>query len=125
MKPVIDVHRLPIIDVRFGTSADDAEYAAYLEQMTLVTQAHNPHVVVIDTGTSTMSPPQRKLQAMWLKQHEKLIAAHCRGVAFISTSAVQRFILSSVFLFTSMPTAYVVFKSAGEADAWARQRLAG
>lgn len=123
MIPVITTARLPIIDVRFTEPATDDEYVTYLAELARLSAAHQPHVVILDVGSSTMPQSQRKHQGIWLKVHEDVIAANCRGVAFISTSATQRFILSSVFLFSSMPTEYVVFKTPGDAETWARSRL--
>ena len=67
---------------------------------------------------------ERELIIALLKQRKVEFAHHCKGMAFIFDSILQRMALRGVFLVAKLPTEIKVFANRKEALAWSRERLA-
>ena len=76
---------------------------------------------------SNLPAELRQRQGEWLREHDAAIRAWVLGVAFVFSSAIPRFVLSSIFLVKPLPIPYTVCATQAEAIAWADQtmRLAG
>lgn len=109
--------------VRFVDDPTDAEFARYLAEMANFTRDTPNHVVVVvPRSVGRMSSTQRQMQAAFFNEHRDIIERNCNGLAFVTASPVQRFIMSSVFLLSRLPCAYVTVASEADAISWAVQR---
>lgn len=112
-----------ILLVTFHHPPSDEEFTAYLEHLSELYRRCQPMSVVIQTLHDSSVPlQQRRIQAQWIREHEKDLRRWSQGTAFVVTSAVVRLGLTSVLLLQRLPMPHVVVKTLDEALAWARSR---
>ncbi len=123
--PKLDVSRRPLITVTFDGLATDAEFDAYLDQMTEMVLARKERTVtILDARASGRAPAtQRKKQADWLKEHDADLRRYSLGTAFVITSPLVRGVLTAILWVQPMATAHVVVASMDAAERWAAEQL--
>ena len=85
-----------------------------------------PIALVFDTaGGKPLSARQRKMWTDWLAEHDALLRRRLAGVGIVVTSALMRGVFTGVFWVWQPPIPYMFTGTVREADAWARERLAG
>jgi hypothetical protein len=116
----------PLIIVTMVRDATDEEFREYLDHL-LATYEREPHYVsVVDPSPSPYLPTaQRHMMGTWLSAHNELLRRRCLGTAFIFTSPVSRFVLSSILLLRAPPYPYAVCTNRAEALAQAATWLRG
>lgn len=112
--------------VSYHERASDIEYAAYLDEMTLVVernQKRSQKLVVINDASRWIdsNANQRKMQADWIKKHAEVMRTTTAGVAFVISSAFVRGGLTAILWLTSMPCPYRVVATLEEALTWAKE----
>lgn len=125
---VFDDHAWPVLSVRLKRAMTDDEFDAYLaglEHHMKRAQAQNTKIVVVIDSTIPIRTPrqQQMAQGKWMKDHRELVRETSVATAFVLTSAMSRFILSTILLVQPMATPYKVFGTVEEAEAWARSLL--
>jgi|GEM_PF-2676714 len=125
---VFDEQRWPLVTITFNTEVSDDEYTMYLSRYTRLLERARRRgekvVCIMDASSSPHTPKhQQKLQSDWLKRSSDLIRAASAGAAFVITSALQRFILSGIFLLAPVATVYKVFPTLDQAVEWSEGRL--
>ncbi|HEU4534793.1 MAG TPA: hypothetical protein VFS00_11770 [Polyangiaceae bacterium] len=116
----------PLIVVTFLRVTTEAECVAALEQMASAYQRAPRVAFVIDPSPAPNLPAsQRSLIGRWLSAHDEMVRRQCVGLSFVFTSAVSRFVLSSIFLLWPPSCPYAVCSSRAEAlqrtDPWLRR----
>ncbi len=121
----MDDSRHPIVVVTFDGPSTDAEFRAYLDDMTrLVVARREPNVTILDARAAGSTPAtQRRMQADWLEKHDAELRRYSAGTAFIITSAMVRGILTAILWLQPMAAPHVVVATFEEAEAWAREQL--
>jgi hypothetical protein len=88
--------------VRSSGPITDAEFASWLERYRQIhlsarTQGRKLAILYDLTQASPLSAQQRRMQADWIQQCELLGRAVTLGVAFVTTSAIIRGVLTAIF----------------------------
>ena len=119
-----DYRFTPIVIVRVSGVATDEEFTAYLDQLTEDIRTHDRLVHIYDARTSGRTPgTQRRMQAEWMAAHKDVLVQKSLGTAFVFSSAIQRFVLSSIFLISPIPGPYTIKGTVAEACAWGLEKL--
>lgn len=114
----------PILLITWRGVATPAEYDAYIDVMTGVLDTKRRYIYVIDATEAALLPEwQRKKQVELIRDNKDRLKLYALGFAFISPSAVFRFMLSSIFIAQPMPVPYVVSPTLREGFAWVRSQL--
>jgi len=120
----IDLGRMPLVVVTWEGSCTDEEVELYLAAMAEVVTRPDRRAVVLDASRAALpSATQRRMQGMWLKEHEDRIKHKTVGTAFVVESAIIRGGLTAVFWIQGLSTQQLVCATLPEALAWAGQRL--
>jgi hypothetical protein len=119
-----DRSRWPIVVVELTGKPSDANVDEYLRGLTALLQDDVRGVVIVDMSRAEpSSPEQRKRIGEWMRTHRARLEKHGMGAAFVITSAVFRFVLSSIFLIQRPPMPYTVESRLEDAIAWAQKQL--
>ncbi len=119
-----DRSRWPIIVVELEGKPTDENLDEYLHELTKLLQQDERGVVIVDmTRARPSSPEQRKRIGEWMRAHRAQLAERGVGAAFVISSAVFRFVLSSIFLVQRPPMPYTVVATLADALAWAQAQL--
>jgi hypothetical protein len=120
----IDDTHWPIVVVTTIGVCSDQEFESYLSWMTKSLQRKTRVVTIIDLSQAGRTPKhQRQHQTSWMQAHKEALSLYSAGTAFVFTSPVFRFILSSIFLVQSPPGDYCVVGTIEEARVWAYKQL--
>jgi hypothetical protein len=123
-RAVFDRRRYPIVVATLDGKPSDDDITDYLEQLGALLRDKVRGVLVVDgTRAETSSREQRQRMGQWMRAHRDEMKAAGVGLAFVSSSAIFRFMLSSVFLIQRPPMPYVVVGTLDEALAWAQLQL--
>lgn len=127
-KPIVVAQAGPVITVTFHGAAADAEYAAYLDEMTGILHASKGkyrRMAVINDATRWLqsNAVQRRMQADWMLKHDAEMRFKTAGVVFVITSALVRGGLNAILWFAPLPCAHKVVATLEEAHAWVEQAL--
>ena len=119
-----DRSRWPIIVVELEGAPSDADVDEYLRGLTALLQEDAHGVVIVDmTRARPSSPGQRKRIGEWMRTYREKLAKQGLGAAFVISSAVFRFVLSSLFLIQRLPMPYTVVATLPDAIGWAQKQL--
>lgn len=111
---VEDYGALVIITVLRITSDD--EYQFFLDDLSAAYRRVPRLAFVIDPSSAPNLPTsQRTMLGQWLSANDAMVRRQCLGLAFVFTSAVSRFVLSSIFLLWPPSCPYAVCASRAEA----------
>ena len=120
----VDSSARPLVMVRFVGLASDEMFRGYLMELDAVLAEGSRYVVVLDARESISGPRHhQRWQAEWLKTNRDALREHSCGTAFVIDSAINRFVLSAVFLIQRPPNPYVVVGTLNEGLDWAESRL--
>jgi hypothetical protein len=126
MRSELDDHEYPLIRIHaHGESLDEdiTERMAFIRRNL---DRGEPIALVFDTaGGKPLSARQRKMWTDWLADHDALLRRRLAGVGIVVTSALMRGVFTGVFWVWQPPIPYMFTGTVREADAWARERLAG
>ena len=105
----------PLVVASFIGQPSDAAFAEYLtvlEQNLHDTIARGMKTsVLVDTtlGPLPSAAKQRKMQADWLGEHERILRAGCAGTAFVVQSPVVRSVMTAVMWMHDLPHPHAIF----------------
>lgn len=116
-----------IFRVTFDGPHTDAEFLEYLAESGRHAHARTGRaVVLIDARKAApMNARQRKQQADWQREHERVLRENTLGTAFVVSNTITRGLLTAIFWLQPLPHEHVVTQSMEEAERWCRARLAG
>ncbi|MEW5850924.1 MAG: STAS/SEC14 domain-containing protein [Myxococcota bacterium] len=121
-----DTAQWPLAIVTLTGKPTDEQFAAYVRDLSALVKRPGPSAIVVDaTQAPQLSPGQRESMGKAIKDHAEDLQLNVRGVAYVFSSALQRFVLSSIFLVGGFPTAHTVVSTREEALAWCRERIRG
>jgi hypothetical protein len=121
----IDRSEYPLVVVRFRGAPTTPEFARYLEDLAALYREAKPFALIVDSSHAEAPPAtHRKMQADWIKQHERVIRTYNMGTAFITPSVVLRGALTAILWLQPLPCPHHVCADEIEAKRWARSRLA-
>ena len=126
----VDFRQWPLVVASFIGQPSDEAFAAYLDIL-----ERNLHdtiarglktAVLVDTtlGPLPASTKQRRMQADWLGQHERILRAGCAGTGFVVQSPVVRGVMTAVMWMHDLPQAHAIFATYERAERWCIARLA-
>jgi hypothetical protein len=120
-----DRTEFPLITVTFtGIPENKDNFQTYLQGLLQNYDRREEFVLIFDAShAATPSPKYQKLQANWMKDHDKLVKTYCRGVGYVVPSPFLRGILKVIFGLQKNPVPFVVFKDLQPAREWAREQL--
>ena len=123
--PIVVTSEGPLILVTYYGAASNDQYAAYLEELTKITQRnqHNRNMVVINDATRWIrsNAEQRRMQADWIAKNTEVLRGRTAGVSFVISSAVVRGGLTAILWLSNMPCPYRVTGTLTESIDWARE----
>lgn len=120
----IDLRRMPLVVVTWEGTCTDDEVEQYLTMMTEVVMRPDRRAVIYDASKAMLpSATQRRMQGVWLKEHESRIRYKTVGTAFVINSSIIRGGLTAVFWIQGLATQQLVCATLPEALSWAQQRL--
>lgn len=131
----IDLDSYPIVIVNHWGTLTDAQYAAYLQEMSDIPQAlrqkrgnnwiFGDRMVLVYDGTHAQPPSanQRKMQADWIAANMDMVRAGTVGLAFVAPSFMLRGVIQAVFWLQPPLYDYVICGSLLEAYNWAEDKL--
>ena len=127
-KPIVIEKQGPLIITTFWGKATDAEYAAYLDEMTAIIERtrHQPQRQVVINDTTrwlNSNAVQRRMQADWMLKYDAEMRFKTAGVAFVITSSLVRAGLNAIFWFAPLPCPHKIVATLEEAVAWAEEAL--
>jgi len=116
----------PLTVVSYYGKATDAQYQAYLDEMTKVVERNkklSQRLVVINDTSRWMdsNANQRRMQADWIAQHAHIMRTKTAGVAFVIKSVFVRGGLTAVLWLTNMPCPYRTVATLEEALDWSKE----
>jgi hypothetical protein len=121
--------RRPLIVVRFVGLPNDDEFRGYLQAMaenlreSIARKVSTALVIDTTVQVNPVSAAQRRLQADWIKEHERALRIGCAGTAFVISSALHRGVMTAVLWLQQLPYPYSVFGALHDAEAWCLARL--
>ncbi len=117
---VVDSSRWPLLQVTLPESQTDAEVQAYLDELRVYRDRHEPYAIVVHLGGSGgFSAHQRKMQAKYVEEGLHWSRKYLKGLAFVTQSAVQRGMLTAIFWIQKPASPYRLFSDAYDAMYWA------
>lgn len=123
--PIVVTSEGPLIIVTYYGAASNDQYAAYLEELTAITQRNQErkNMVVINDATRWIrsNAEQRRMQAEWIAKNTEVLGSRTAGVSFVISSAVVRGGLTAILWLSNMPCPYRVTATLDESLAWARE----
>jgi hypothetical protein len=121
----IDDSRSPLVVVRYVGRVDDDAFRAYLDSHRKVLDKGEPYALLADAlEAGVPSPPQRRMQAEFLRVEQHRLARLCVGTAFIISSGVIRGALTAILWMQALPMPFTVLSTRAAGELWCRQRLA-
>jgi hypothetical protein len=120
----VDRSCLPVVIVTMQGVVPDAEYVAYLDEMSAMMAGRQSRIAIVDGTMSEMNSPKHgRMQANWLRKERDALASLNFGTALVINRPVVRFSLSAMLAFAPIPGTFKVVSHLGEAASWASQRL--
>jgi hypothetical protein len=96
----------------------------YLGRMARLYDSGRRFTLVLDaTRMPALTSQQTNRQALWMRERATQIHRQCLGLAFVFSSPVSRFVLTSLFLFQRLPCPYSVNGTRVAAIDWCAGRL--
>lgn len=121
---VLDFEKLPILDVAYVGTVDDAAFQRYLDDLVSVLSVRRPYVLLADaTRSRPPSAKQRQMQAECIRAHERGFEQYCRGAAFVIDSPIIRGALTAILWLQRLPYEHIVVPTRADALAWLEPRL--
>ncbi len=121
----VDASDDALLRITFVGAVNDHEFDAYLGAYRAFLERGTRYVVLLDASNATVpTPPQRRLQAEFIRIDKPRLAVQCLGGAFVIQSAVVRGGLTAILWLQPLPFDYVLVKTLAEGEAWCRDRLA-
>jgi hypothetical protein len=122
----IDTEGWPIAVIKFEGVPSDRECDNHLRRLSNLLERREPWVTIIDASRAGITPnAHRRKQAEWVSANDASLRSYSLGVAFVFTSPVFRFVLSTIVLIQPLPMPYTICATLGDALRWARQRVIG
>jgi len=114
-----------IFRVTFDGPHTDAEFLDYLAESSRHARVRSGRAaVLIDARKgAAMNARQRKQQADWQRENERVLRENTAGTAFVVSNAVIRGLLTAIFWLQPLPHEHLVTQSMEEAERWCRARL--
>jgi hypothetical protein len=111
--------------IRFLGAQSDAEFNAYLEQVTSLINRGDRYTMVMITEPKTPMTKSHhaKQQAEWLAEHRETLERLNLGTAFILPSSVMRGVLRAILWMQPLPGEHKVFSTVPQGIAWAEAQL--
>jgi hypothetical protein len=123
--PIVVTTDGPLILVTYYGAASNDQYAAYLQELTAITQRNEraTNMVVINDATRWIrsNAEQRRMQADWIAKNAEVLRGRTAGVSFVISSAVVRGGLTAILWLSNMPCPYRVTATLEESVQWARE----
>jgi hypothetical protein len=110
------------------THTHDEFEECYLGQLAHIYDSGRRFTLILDaTKMPALTSQQTKRQALWMRERVTQIQRQCLGLAFVFSSPVSRFVLTSLFLFQRLPCPYSANATRDAAIDWCagRRRAAG
>jgi hypothetical protein len=122
---LFDRSGFPLITVTFTGERETPEnFQAYLNGLLENYDRQEPFSLVFDASqAATPNPTYQLKQAQWMKAHEALIKAHCRGVAYVVPNPILRQVLKLIFRLQANPVPFQVFSSLDQGKNWALEQV--
>ena len=106
------------------THTHDEFEESYLGRLARIYDSGRRFALVLDaTKMPNLPSQQTKRQALWMRERVTQIHRQCLGLAFVFSSPISRFVLSSLFLFQRLPCPYSVNATRAAAIDWCAGRL--
>ncbi|PTL77280.1 hypothetical protein [Vitiosangium sp. GDMCC 1.1324] len=116
----------PLLILRMTREPSNQELEEYLDRSASFLRRGERHVVIADLLQGGMiTAEQRRRQADWMLQHDRLLRETVLGNAFVMTSPILRLGLNILFYIRMPPCPYVVVSRLEPALVWAADRLEG
>lgn len=122
---IIDSTDFPLVTVTFtGNKPTEESFNLYTSQLEACYARGDKFTIIFD-GRKAVFPSFKfqKMQAKWLKDHEKLIKSQCLGTAYIVANLGISFALRTIFMLQPQPVDYTVVSSLSEAIYWATEQM--
>lgn len=121
---LIDESEAPLYVVRFEGITTDDQFRAYLDHVLRITKRGEMHAMVYDATLAGWIPPsQRKLQADWMREHDKLNRDLTVCLSFVLPSPLLRGVLTAILWLQPMPCPHSVVSTLDEGLSFCRARL--
>lgn len=121
---VIDEREAPLYVVSFDGVTTDDQFRNYLDHVLCITKRGERHAMVYDaTHAGWIPPSQRKLQADWMREHDKLNRDTTAGLSFVLPSPLLRGVLTAILWLQPMPCPHSIVSTLDEGLSWCRARL--
>jgi hypothetical protein len=127
MTPPIEIDRSQnlLVVVRFHSGPTDQEFADYLAEYAKVLESQPRFGAVFVTTVGMAMTPRRqvRMQAQFMRDHEREMTKRVVGVAFSLPSPLMRGVLRGVLMLQPMPCPHTVVGTEAEGVAWVKARL--
>lgn len=121
---VLDFGTLPVFDVSYVGTVDDATFERYLADLVAVLSVRQPYALLADaTRSAPPSARQRRMQAECIRDHEAGFARYCRGAAFVIDAPLIRGALTAILWTQRLPYDHVVVPTRADALRWLEGQL--
>lgn len=121
---VIQEGLAPLYIVTFTGKVSDAEFDAYLRELSTLTERPGRRAMVYDARLATPSPAsQRQMQAAWMKRFDADVRNKTAGIAFVLPSALMRGMLTAILWLQPLACPHHVTTDFTDGVGWARARL--
>ena len=126
-KPYADFDReeYPMIKVTFtGEKATESNFQNYLTEL-LKNYDKREKIAILFDATRAKFPPVRyqRLQAAWMKDHDKLMKDYCAGIAYTIPNSIIRKALTLIFAIQKQPVPFKVFPENTKSYDWLKSLL--
>jgi hypothetical protein len=114
----------PVLVVFWRGVATEDEFDVFLDIMSGVLDAQEPHAFVFDASEARPAPlTQQRRMGAWMKINREKIKLYSSGCALVFPSPVFRFALSALFMIQPMPVPYIVCASRMDGLTWAKDQV--
>lgn len=120
-----DRSEFPVVTVTFtGATETKENFHQYLNGLFHNYDRKEEFSLIFDASlASSPNPKYQKMQAEWMKDHEKLVKTYCKGVAYVVPSPFLRGILKIIFGIQKNPVPFQVFRDMKPARQWAKSLI--
>ena len=120
----INQDHAPVLVVFWKGTATDDEFDVFLDIMSGVLDAQEPHAFVFDASEANPAPTkQQRRMGAWMKVNKERIKLYSCGASLVFPSPFFRFALSALFMIQPMPVPYLVCATRMEAISWAKDQV--
>lgn len=116
----VDQSQLPLLRLTYVGDFPDDELVRFLTVVSaVVLKSPGRKVGIIDLSKATAgTAKQRKMQADWIRDHEKVLARDFAAAAIVTSSAVVRGAVTAVFWIRPLPLPTQILATVTAAEAW-------